>query len=916
MTETWLNDETRDSELGMNGFIIYRSDRSKDHCKKWGGGVLIAVKSTLVSREVLSITQQIEVLFVLIDAGNKSILLGVVYIPPNSSVELYEYFCIQMESIIDEYQSDFIVLCGDFNLPGVQWINDQYGSCAAGVVTRQATILSEVVSFQNFYQLNNVPNVMGNCLDLIFSDFQNINVNLVDEPIIHCDSYHPALCFSIPICHLLGNALNYSYEYFDFKSANYKLINDYLGLFEWDQIINVNDVNIAVDNFYNVINNAFKQFVPKIKSVTPRFPCWYSNELKEAILNKKIAHKTFKNSNLPEDYKIFVNLRKLCKDLSTQCYKDYICTMENSIKNDSKEFWKFVHQKNKNLDIPACMSYNGKTSDNPIDIVDFFADFFSSVYNNKSCNFKESPLSANLGISLCNIETMEVYNEIMNLNDKLGVGPDDISVIFLKNCACILSYVLCKIFNHSLLSGVFPEAWKLSYIVPLFKNGNKAEVQDYRAITRLSLISKLFESIVSAKLAKQLQSRLTLSQHGFVSGRSTVTNLLVYEQSLVHLMETKHQIDSIYTDFSKAFDKVNHEVLIIKLRAAGICGRLIDWFSSYLSDRYQAVLLKGILSRRIPITSGVPQGAHLSPLLFNIFINDIVKVIKHSQILLYADDLKIYRCIESVDDCEKIQDDLDNLISWCNLNGMEFNTKKCKVITFHRKSNIIEFKYVISGDILERVNSIKDLGVLFDGGLSFNEHVNFITSKALKLLGFVKRTLRDFTDLNCFKVLYCSYIRSVLEYACQVWSPYYQMYKVQIERVQRKFFRFVGFKLGIPMEQLNYLDIMTLLNLPPLEQRRVFLDLCMLYKIINSNVDCPVLLDYINLNVPQRNLRSNNIFKVKFHRTNYGLSSSLSRSCNEANRICNDVDMFNVLSLNSFKRQIGKRIFFTDSSLL
>lgn len=197
-------------------------------------------------------------------------------------------------------------------------------------------------------------------------------------------------------------------------------------------------------------------------------------------------------------------------------------------------------------------------------------------------------------------------------------------------------------------------------------------------------------------------------------------------------------------------------------------------------------------------------------------------------------------------------------------------------------------------DILDKAVVMKDLGVYFDKDLNFNNHVNYITNRALKMLGFIKRTLLDFNDINCMKTLYLAYVRSILEYACPVWAPYYKTYVEQIERIQKKFLRFVGFKMGISMEEVIYEELMKTLNLPSLENRRILIDICTLFKILNSQIDCPDLLNKIALHAPQRVLREFDLFHIPFHQTNYGVSSALTRFCIEANKINKDgnIDFF------------------------
>ena len=558
-------------------------------------------------------------MFVILTLNNQRTLLNVVYIPPQSSVDFYERYCQSVEDVCESCNCGNIILCGDFNLPNIRWQNDEFGAHISGGQSPQSRILSDLIAYLNLNQLNNISNVYGDFLDLIFTNIESCNLTVANS-ILPCDAYHPSLTLSIPLMETLPDTINFDYEYFDFKNADYKAINVFFGSFDWDLLLEC-DITEALNRFYKVVNAALDSFVPIRKSRKPKFPLWYSAELKNCIFEKKIAHRKFKISKSENDYQAFSSLRRHCKLLSDQCYNEYISNAEESIGTESAAFWRYIHQRDRNSDLPNSMTFNSNSSQDMTEIVQYFADFFSSVYCDDACDTNVFNTPVTVSVNNCDMEIMDVFNVINSLKDHLSEGPDNISVLLLKNCVYILSFILCKIFNMSLESGIFPDVWKISYITPLYKNGDRSEISNYRAITKFSLVSKVFEKIVSYKLKCKLEGILTDYQHGFVRGRSTVTNLLTYEQFLIRNMENGNQIDAINMDFSKAFDRVNHTVLIKKLQSLGIFGNLLNWFKDYLTDRRQVVKVKNFQSHEIRVTSGVPQGAHLSPILFNMFIN-------------------------------------------------------------------------------------------------------------------------------------------------------------------------------------------------------------------------------------------------------------------------------------------------------
>ena len=296
--------------------------------------------------------------------------------------------------------------------------------------------------------------------------------------------------------------------------------------------------------------------------------------------------------------------------------------------------------------------------------------------------------------------------------------------------------------------------------------------------------------------------------------------------------------------------------------------------------------------------SGVPQGSHLGPLLFNIFIHDITKTFPSGSSLLFADDLKIFSKISTIDDSAQLQLQIDLLSEWCTANCMDLNVQKCQVMRFYRSRNPLLYNYKLHGQEFPTNETVRDLGVTLDSTLSFVPHIGEICNKALKMLGFVKRVTADFTNVKSLKTLYCSLVRSHLEYCSSVWSPYYAVHINKIEQIQHKFLRYAAYKLNIPCDEIaDYTNLENTLNLNTLSLRRRKHDLKILYNIINYRLYDPNLLGKINFHVPPCNTRHNYIFTQPFHRTNYGLNSPISRLTRIAN--LENLDIFGV-SYNQF----------------
>lgn len=450
-----------------------------------------------------------------------------------------------------------------------------------------------------------------------------------------------------------------------------------------------------------------------------------------------------------------------------------------------------------------------------------FASFFGSIYNkNTSPNENLYPLASNVRsetLNSINVRKEDKELIIKNLDPNKGSGPDQIPNIFLFNTYKSISVPLNIIFNRSLTESIFPKQFKNSNVTPIFKNGDKSDVTNYRPICLSNAISKIFERIVHTHLYKYLEREIDMKQHGFMSNKSTLTNTMIYSDYISRTLDEGGELHAIYTDFSKAFDSVNFEILLAKLGSYGIQGNLINWIRDYLTNRTLRVIFVGGKSFEFVPNAGVPQGSILGALLFNVFINDLGSLL-NCEYLLYADDLKLYRKITNHNDILCLQGNIDILDDWCSKNKISLNISKCKFISFTLKHHGFDGEYyTIQGKKLEKVKCIKDLGILFDTKLKFEEHIKHITSKANRMLGFITRITKKFSNINCFHILYNSLVRPQLEYSSPVWSPYQKEFVDKIERIQKKYTRIYYYRERY--EYQSYDQRLLRLEMPSLSYR-------------------------------------------------------------------------------------------------
>lgn len=758
-------------------------------------------------------------------------------------------------------------------------------------------------------QFNLIYNRSGSLLDLVFCNVFDINVTNEIHTLLPLDSmYHPALSVELPI--LPFKYLEYNEQLYDFVNCDYNSIRSNLASLDWNGIFNGLDINDTVNIFYENVFKIINAYCP-IKTVyLSKHPHWFSSSLKKLILDKKIAHKTYKQSPNSYNYNIFSNLRACCKVQNKIDYNIFIQKTQNSITSNPKLFWKYVNSKRSTLSLPNSMYYNNENISGGNDITNCFAQHFSSVLNMPSItesifDYYNTSIPS-VDFNSCTLVISDVFNELNEINYSTCSGPDNISNTFFMQCKFVLSTPLLMIFNRSLATGVFPVQWKISYVSPVYKSGDINHIINYRPVSILSIIPKIFEGIVYKKISPLFKHFIINEQHGFMSSRSTTTNLLVLQHFILNAFKSNCQVDVIYTDFAKAFDKIDHNILIKKLFQSGLRNPFYSWLVSFLSGRKQYVKFKNYNSYIYNVTSGVPQGSHLAPLLFNIYINDISNI--NSNILLFADDAKLFRTIKTPLDSNLLQYDLDNISNWCDNNKLYLNVSKCKIITFTRKRVSILNKYFLNGIELERVNLIKDLGVYLDSSLSFNDHHVHIQNRASSMLGFIMRSCNNFDNPLALKSLYCALVRSIFDYNSIIWSPYTLGPIYSIEAIQNRFLRLISIKCSIKrLPHTSYEPLLLYLNIDTLQNRRIKSDISFLFKLLNGYIYCPDLLSNISFLVPGHSTRQTDTFYVPFQRTLYGKNAPLIRCMQHVNNF--NLDLFICYSVSSFNLYL--RNFFT-----
>lgn len=895
LVETNLAHHVDDNELGLIGYTIFRCDRTElTSNKSSGGGVIVAVSNSIPCFEISANSRDLEYLFIACKFPSLNMLIGNVYIPPGQPSSVYCKYLNAVDEVLNssvEYNE--IVLMGDFNLPEVDWANADYSV----TTNTSARYLLELCATYNLKQLNNVLNFRGVCLDLVFSSFHScLIVGAEDYALLEEDRNHPSLLFDLEI-HTDPPAYNQK-TILNFRKCDHMSIFRALQDLSYPTSQEILQPELFFNSFCMSLGEIIKHHTPvkKIRQ-TPVFPVWFSAELKQLVISKKLLHKRYKMSLSNTDLEHFRAARRECNKLSRLCYSVYLKRVEDSISSNINAFWSHVNSRKGSSEVPSRMSYDSSEASDSSGKCELFAQYFASVFTQDISSPPTYDFGLNISISNCCVTAPDIQRRLEALDPKKSAGPDDIPPIILKYCAPVLAPHLAIYFKALLAAGIFPSSLKISYVIPIFKSGDKENVRNYRPIAIQPTLAKIFEGIVLDSLYFQLCRHICLEQHGFMRGRSTTTNLLVFQEFVMAAFADSSQVDCIYLDFSKAFDKISHGLLIAKLEGYGICGPLLRWLRSYLNDRTLVVKYEGSTSRPFPVLSGVPQGSHLGPTLFLLFINDIRSAIS-LKFLLFADDAKIFNRINSPQDQEELQHTLDSIVSWCTTNSMEINVAKCFVMSFLRRSNKMTFDYCIEGLSVKTVDKIKDLGVFMTPTLSPHEHLIHVAARASSTMGFILRQSKDFKSPQTLVTLYKTLVRPLLEYSSVIWSPYQYGHVEILNRVQTRFIRMLGVRLGYGFLETPVTTVESQFGLHKLHIRRKYMDLLFLFRLVGGCMDCPLLLSDLDFSIPTAT-RSRAVFTRRFQPTNYAFNHGMTRLIRTGCEL-SELDFF-TSSLASFK---------------
>jgi len=811
VTETWLDEHIPNSLFNcVASYNIFRSDRVGRN----GGGVAIFVHKRLRSYEldISNLFENLEVCLIAVVSNRNKLFVGAVYKPSVSDVHLLKPLK-SFFNYVSEKQGKHLIV-GDFNLPDVDW-----GTLTAPNTGRQYDFIRAFGKF-GFSQLVRQPTRGDNILDLILTDEPSIVCN-VDVDIPFCSSDHNIVTARLTLhseCDPISRLA--------WHKGKFSELSDSLSTVDWRGLFQISDgvVDSMFDDFVNVCNSSIADFIPLIR---PKNHKYKSRELRKALKDKSRAHKAYKLNRSVASLNYY---KTASKAVDRVIYVEAERFEKSLLSNPNpKKFFNYVNSK-----LRTKVGYDAVSEGTRFINDDRKAELFNAQYSNVFTQDDGAdlvlgmrPYAAELGDVSFTSEI--VSNVIKHLPNKTSAGLDGLPAIFFKKCYASVVEPLRLLFETSFETSFVPQAWRDAVVIPVYKNkGNKSEVANYRPISLTPVVCRIMEAIIKSSILNHLaRNRLiSSSQHGFLTNRSTQTNLLSCLNNWVELLDQRSCVDVLYLDIAKAFDTVSHRKLLFKLGKYGISGRLLLWIKSFLSNRRQCVKINSTCSDFSVVGSGVPQGSVLGPVLFLLYINDLPDVLRDCSISIFADDSKIFFKADTGEDCAKIQSDINRVLSWCENWQLSVAAAKCNILHIGRANS--KQMYTMGGNVIASISDMRDLGVLVSDDLKFSKHIGQICTAALQRVNLI---FRAFTSRNTEMLVktYIVYVRPLLEYNTCVWSPFLVSDIMRIEKVQRYFTRRLFVR-----ENLTYEERLDLLGLESLELRRIVFDLLEVFKIVKG----------------------------------------------------------------------------------
>ena len=758
LTETWLNDKKDEKIFHLKNFKqLIPASR-----KKRGGGVGILINETLKHEKINCLEiNSLQILTVKIVLNQENCYLTCVYIPPNC---VKEPTLLRLQEYLDKIvlgPTDKHIVCGDFN---INFLKN----------TKNSKKLTELLQGNSLYLRNNktatreTPNSKS-LIDCFFSNFTTRTfvqkTTISDHYTVMCD-----LNFTVELESDIERTKIRTWHKMKDPQI-FQQMNDYL--FNKFSYLNFKAQHQSIENsfieLHQILTTCLDLYIPTKERKTPR-TSWIDNQVKNAATKKRrLRQLTLKMPNRRDILEKYKKQNQVVKNMVRTKLRDYYQSkLDSSAMRTKKSFFNVYDEITGKEAKRSAVNSNLSAED----FNNFFANIGQKILDkfpkDVKCDLNCNPNS----MFLWDISLEEVEDAIDNSKNKYSLDSFDINYVLLKTFNRVVSPVLTKLFNMCFDSETFPNCLKIAKVVPFFKEGCQNDPGNFRPISLLPVVGKLLERIIHSRLTTFIECSKLLkeNQFGFRGNRNTIQAILTMVEEIKENFHVKDNVTKCtFLDLKKAFDTVDHNLLLQKCQRYGIRGKILEIVKSYLSDRKQFTFLNGQKSSRADVKCGVPQGSILGPLLFILYINDIEVFSKNSSTILYADDTVLKSCDnkEAID--EEHETEILKINAWLRRNKLTLNAKKTKTMLFTKLKKFQGKIFKICGEKIDQVNDFKYLGINIDNRLTFEKHINKVVSKLSSFSSIFYRLRKILTTHQLVRA-FKTYVQPVVQYGVLIYG--------------------------------------------------------------------------------------------------------------------------------------------------
>ena len=780
VSETFLDENVPPTYARVRGYSAWvRKDRSTH-----GGGVAFCFKDSVNAQVIVPpvpVPSELEILALkILDSESKGLLCIGCYRPPSQGSALMDFLTVNLDSMMTDSKCDKVIIIGDLNQ---HIVRDSFNT---------------LLVVHNLYNFVTFPtHVSGSSLDPVVSDLARDAVQC--EPLDFVGtSDHTAVLTKVHFRR--PREESYTRTLWKWEDANWDAMRSQLKETEWENVLS-GDANQQVEGLTTLLVALQDRWVPHSQYTSkPSDQPWFGPECRAASDAKYRAWRAFKRRPTARNrrrHREAAQHMRATQEWASQHWKEDLRRKMRGGQVGTKRWWGLVKEQQgetRGNTIPSLQREDGSLAHTAQDKADLLARYFAG----KMCVPDPGRTPPTLPhIIKDRLETVttseeEVRELLIKVDVKKAVGPDRLSPRLLRQCAAELARPLSSLFNFCFQTSTWPQAWKTSNVVPVHKKGGKGEAKNYHPASLLPVLSKAMECVVVSRVTQHLNKHhfLCTRQFGFRQGRSAADLHLLLASRLSAALDQERATAVVALDIEGAFDRVWKEALVTKLCAAGIDGALLPLLSDYLSDRHLRVTVGGRESEVQPINAGVPQGSCLGPLLWNVYINDLLHLIPSAN--AYADDITLTQSFSPQEEpatASQLNDRLSRIIAWGSMWQVKFAPHKTQLLLVSRTSTALRLKF--NGATLAQQDEVEVLGVTYDRGLTFKTHIERLAREASGKLASLRR-MSWLLDVKGLETLYKAQVRSSLEFSCLAWGGAARKHLSLLDKVQDRATRLIS----------------------------------------------------------------------------------------------------------------------------